>query len=371
MQATKGQPAVVAALPFTASSHEHVEPAFTTTVVPGTSAQVLNPLDIPASGYLRAVFLEITAAGGTGGTIAADGPWNLFQQIHLHDVNGGKMFGPLDGYATFIANLVGGYQNFFGVQAWYVGTAPNPKFYLRIPVEITRKNGFGSLANQSTASEYKLDLTINTIANMFSVAPSPLPTYTIRGWLEAWTLPAPQDSRGNVQSQTPPLLGSGQYWSSRIQSGIMAGENTVRLARVGNYLRSLVYIARNNSGVRDDTVFPDPVRFDWDGITIRRQSQNYMKAEYAEKVGTAAGPGITLPTGVFVVPFNHGGPYSTVGNEEPDLWLPTTGASRIEINGVSATAGSVQEIVNDVAPVEQAAAERYQVPNDTGTLVNA
>jgi hypothetical protein len=278
------------------------------------------------------------------------------------------MFGPLDGYAAFIANLVGGYGNTnmssSAFNPWYVGTAPNPAFAIRIPVEISRKNGFGALANQSTASEYKLDLVVNTIANMFSVAPSPVPAFTIRGWLEAWTLPAPQNSRGQLQSQVPPLLGSGQYWSSRVQSAILAGQNTVRLTRVGNYLRTLTYIARNGSGVRDDTVFPDPVRFDWDGITIRNQSQRYMKQEFSNLAGG------NLPTGVFVIPFNHGGPTSLLGNEEPDLWLPTTGASRIEVNGISATAGSIQEIVNDVAPVEQSAAERYQVPNDTGTLSN-
>lgn len=364
--AAAAQQQAIPALPFTASSHEHIEPAFTFTVTPGSAAQAINPLDVPASGYLRAIYLEVVATGGSGGTIAADGPWNLFQSIHLHDVNGGKLYGPLDGYAAFISNLIGGYSNIHNpatAAPWYVGTAPNPAFAIRIPVEIARKNGFGSLANQSTASEYKLDLVINSLANMFSAAPSPVPTYTVKGWLEAWTTPAPQNSRGQMQSQVPPLLGSGQYWSSRVQSAILAGENTVRMTRVGNYLRTVAYIARNGSGVRDDTVMPDPIRWDWDGITIRRMSQRYSKQEFAEK----ASP---LPAGVFVLPFNHGGEAGRIGNEEPDLWIPTSGASRIEINGISATAGSIQEIVNDVAPVEQSAAERYQVPNDTGTLAN-
>lgn len=366
--AHNSQPAVMTALPFVASSHEHVEPAFTVTVTPGAAAQQLNPIDIPASGYFRYLFLEVVAAGGTGGTIDADGPWNIFQSIHLHDVQGGKIFGPMDGYAAYIANLLGGYSGRPNPvdSPWYVGTSPNPAFYLRIPLELARKNGLGSLANQSSASEYKLDIAINTLAAAFSVAPSPVPTYTIKGWLEAWTLPALTNNRGQLQSQVPPLLGTGQVWTSRTQQGIAVGDNTLRSTRVGNYWRLIAWIARNSSGVRANNVFPDPLSWTWDGTTIRKMSQNYMRQEVYEKLRGA----VTLPTGVFALLFNTANESASVGNEDPDLWLPTSGTSRIEIQGTAAAAGSWQELINDVAPIEEDVALRAQTPNATGTLVS-
>lgn len=366
-QQRQSQPATIPAAPFVASAHEHVEPAFTSTVTPTAALQQLNPIDIPAYGYIRNILLEVVGAGGTGGTIAADGPWNLFQQITLQDVNGANIYGPLDGYAAYVTNLLGGYafRNNPVDSPWFVGTAPNPAFYLRIPVEISHSNGLGALANQNSAANYKLTLAINTTAAMFSVAPSPLPTFTIRGWLEAWTLPAPQDNRGRPQAQVPPLLGTGQYWSSRLQSGIVVGANTIPWTRLGNYIRMAAFIARDGTGARNSGSFPDPFQFNWDGMQIRNQSQRYNQQELYEKIGGL----VTMPAGVFAVPFNHGGPVATIGDEDPDLWLPTTQSSRISIDGVAAVAGSVQVLTNEVAPIEQNQANRYVAPNADVTLV--
>lgn len=351
-------------LPFVASAHEHTEPAFSLTVTPGAAVQNINPLDIPASGYFRSLFIEVAASGGVGGTGAADFPWNLIQSIGLQEVNGSTIMSPIDGYALYIANVVGGYAytNDPAQAPFHVGSSPNPVFYLRVPVEIAAKDGLGALANQNAAAQYKLSLAINTLAAAFSVAPGTPPTLTIKGWLEAWTLPAPQDNRNRPQAQVPPLLGTGQYWSQTTRS-VLVGSNTLGITRVGNYLRALVFIARDGTGARNSAVFPDPFRFNWDGNMIHNASQRYMQQMFREKVN---GP-FTLPAGVFVLPFNHV-TTGRMGNEDPSLWLPTTDSSRLELDGNSATAGSIQTLVNEVAPVEVNQAERYQFPNQTGAV---
>jgi hypothetical protein len=350
-------------LPFTASAHEHTEPAFTLSSAVGAATVQFNPQDVPAYGFIRHLFLEVSCTGGTGGTIAADGPWNLIQSLTLQDVNGANIVGPIDGYGLYLANLIGGYapnQNPANAP-WYVGTSPNPSFYLRVPVEISKSNGLGALANQNASANYKLSITLNTLAAGFSVAPSPVPTVTIRGWLEAWTLPAPNDSRGRPQSQVPPLLGTGQYWSQRTQS-VLVGNNTVGLTRVGNYIRNLVFVARDASGVRSDAVFPDPMQFNWDGMQIHNASQRYLQQYFFEKLVGA----VTRPTGVFVLPFNTGGQDDRAGNDPPDLWLPTSQSSRLEVAGNSAAAGSIQVYTNEIAPVETDQGERYQFGNASG-----
>lgn len=366
MQGT-AQPAVVPALPFVASSHEHVERAFDVTVTPSTAAVTnIGPFDIPAYGYFRYLLLEVTATGGSTGTLNADAPWDFFQQLMLQDVNGSNIFGPMDGYAAYVANLLGGYSPRSNPvdSPWFVGTAPNPKFYLRIPLEISRHDALGSLANQNSAANYKFSAIVNPTTAIASVAWGTIPAFRIQGWLEAWTLPAQADNRGRRQAQTPPLLGSGQYWSSRLQAGLVVGANTIPMTRLGNYIRMLAFIARDASGVRQDTVFPDPFQFNWDGMTIRNQSQNYASQDLYEKtMGT-----VVRPTGVFCLPFNHGGPEATFGNEDPDLWLPTTQSSRISVDGTVAVAGSVQVLTCEVAPVEQDQTQRYITPNADSSL---
>jgi hypothetical protein len=357
-------PAAIPALPFTASAHEHTEPAFTLTVTPGTGVQVQNPIDIPAYGYIRHIFLEVSAVGGVGGTGNPDYPWNILSSINLADVNGANIYGPLDGYAAYVTNLLGGYSAdpLLTNAPGFVGSAPNPVFYLRIPVEISHKDGLGSLSNQNSAANYKLNLAVNTIAATTSAAYTTPPVITIRGWLEAWTLPSATDGRGRPQAQVPPMLGTGQLWTQRTQS-ILVGSNTVSMTRVGNLIRLLGIVTRDGTGARVDTVFPDPASLNWDGMTIHNASQRYLKNRVFEQVQGKAT--FTWPAGVWAFLFNTGGADQSVGNESPDLWLPTTQSSRLEIVGTSAVAGTAQILTNEVSPVEQDQTERYMEHSST------
>lgn len=352
------------ALPFTASAHEHVELAATLTVTPTTAVQQLNPIDIPASGYFRSLFIEIVAAGGAGGTLAADGPWNIISSLALKDVNGSHIISPIDGYALYCANLFGGFDfnNNLANVPWYSGSAPNPAFGLRVPVEVIARDGLGALANQNSAANYKLEMAINSIAGQASVAYTTAPVFTIRVWYEGWTLPAAQSMRGEPQAQVPPLLGTGQYLNA-VTRPVVVGTNNTPVNRVGNLIRNLILIGRDVSGVRQDTVLPDMAELRWDGNAIFTSSVRYLKAYAMQKLAGA----VTFPTGVVVFPFSHL-LTGRMGNESPDLWLPTTQSTRLEVVGPSAVAGNIQLVVNDVAPVEQTQTERYQVPNDTGRL---
>lgn len=95
---------------------------------------------------------------------------------------------------------------------------------------------------------------------------------------------------------------------------------------------------------------------------IHNTSQRYMQDYFRSKVNGT----FTRPTGVFVLPFNHSD--GRMGNEDPVLWLPTMDTSRLEIDGVSAVAGSIEMLINEVAPVEVNQAQRYEFPNQTGAV---
>ena len=350
---------------FTAAAHEHTEPAYDRSFTLGTNQQ-FDSFDVPAYGYLRHILIQVDITGLAGGSGHEDSPWRAFAELTLLDVNGAAIFGPYDGFDTLIANIIGGYA--FNPDPRsdpdYNGTAPNYSFALRIPVEIAHNNGLGALANQNTAASLKVRMAINTLANIFSGAPSGTGVMRVRAWLEAWSQPAPTDAWGRPQELTPPRHGTTQYWT-KWEKDVSTGDNTIVLPRVGNLIRNLVFVFRNATPVRNTTNFPDPIRLKWEGEELFNNSR-YMNRKYlAERQNfNVAG----LPAGVFAFPFNHD-TMNKLGDDTPELWLPTIQSSRLELVGNFGAAGKVTVLTNDVAPVEVNQDERYSDASETGRPV--
>ena len=101
----------------------------------------------------------------------------------------------------------------------------------------------------------------------------------------------------------------------------------------------VVIIARNNTivagvGTRDDTVFPDPATLQWDANNLRQESRRGVIENMADKIVDLA----TRDAGVFFYSFAHS-ELGRAGDGPPSLWLATTQASRVELQGNSGTAG--------------------------------
>lgn len=362
-QPGQGAPAL-RPIPFTAAAHEHMEPCFVDAAgVIGAAQNQRQPIEVPAYGFLRHILLEVTLSGGSlgAGVLSQDFPFNILQQVMLSDVNGAPIFGPLDGFALLQANIWGGYgyRQDPRLDAGYDGTI-NGKFWLRIPVEISRHNGYGALANQNAAQSYKLQYTLNSNA-VFTTQPTTAPAVTVRSFIECWSQPNELDLAGRPQMREPVGHGTTQFWSGSSRATV-AGQNNIGFPRVGNLIRDWVIIARNAAGARVDTVFPDPFILQWDARNLHSQ---VTQATWIKKMMESIQAPAARDVGVFVFPFNtlvlgH------AGDEEPNLWLQTVQASRIELQGVTALAGSLQIITNDVAAVEVDPAERYVETSATG-----
>jgi hypothetical protein len=352
-------------VPFTAAAHEHTEPAITdATLALGAAQQVRGPFDVPAYGFLRNIFLEVSLSGGTlgAGALSADHPWNILQNISLLDVNGAPIFGPLDGYASLWANVMGGYafRQDPRLGPWFSNTI-NGKFWLRIPVEISRHNGYGALANQNAAAAYKLAWTLNTSTAAYSTAPTTPASVQVKAWLEAWSQPNAVDLTGRPQMREPIGHGTTQFWSSFTKAGLAAGNQNLLLPRVGNLIRNLIFICRDASGARVDTVMPDPLQIAWDARLLRNESQNYRTQNMMESIEAPS----VRDTGVFAFGFANSN-LGHAGDEDPNLWLPTVQATRLELDGSSAVAGSIQVVTNDIAPAEVRPDERFVENSTTG-----
>lgn len=353
-----------AVVPFVNASHEFTEPFYDSTFTLSTSQTQVGPVNVPANGYLGKIFIQVDMIGGTigSGTLSADYPYNVLQNITLSDVNGAPIYGPIDGYAALWTNIInaGAFRSDPRQNPDYSATLTNTRFSLRIPVEISHHDGLGCLANQNSAAAYQINFALNTLANLYPVLPTAAPQVRVRMLLEGWTLPNETDRAGRPQAQMPPAHGTTMF-HSQFQKPVVNGANTIQLVRMGNMIRYLLIIARNASNVRADNVFPDPVVFSWDARQILNDTQWYRKQITWERIPSVA----TMDAGVFVYAFNHSSE-NKVGDDSPTLWLSTVQATRMEFQGSSAAAGNLQIVTCDVAPAEVQPSERYVETSNTG-----
>lgn len=360
-----GPPPAMPVVPFTSAAHEHTEIAFDETIELTANPRALPPINVPAFGYFRHALIEVTTvtAGEQEGeaVTAEDFPWNIFQSIQIGDVNGAPIYGPLDGYAALWTSILGGYAGRPDPRQmpFYNGTFLTPSYLLRIPLEISHYDGFGSLANQNAAASYRVNLSVNGTGAL-STKIKKAPKIRVRVWIETWTLPNETDIAGRPQSEAPPMLDSAQYHSAFIKD-VPKGAMNAQFVRVGSLIRNVFVIARTAAGVRSDKVFPAPALLEWDARKIREDSQN-MQVELL----AASTPELkSRDTGVFAYLLDRS-TKNTVGDDSPALWLPTAQSTRMEIKGNNEEAGTLQIITNDVAPVAVQPNERYQEESRTG-----
>ena len=348
---------------FTRASLEKFEPFADTSTQLTAATQALTPIEVPAVGYLRGIYLYITAASGADdGTpdvaAAADSPWNLISELALKDVSGGNLFGPVNGFDLFLINKWGAYANsanpLYSPVYSAVDVNGNFSYVLYIPAEIVARNAFGSLINQNATNPYRLHITLAAAASLYDAVPgTTLPTIRVRAYISAWAKPSANDPAGNPQEQLPPGMGTTQYWTKSVIATAV-GENTLSLPRKGNYIRTLILTQRDDSGVREGADLPaDSVRVVIDGYEKENLPPALIRHLMQQRYGYDDLEAVTAADddeGVLVYPFSHdwdGKPGSELG----DLWMPTAMASRLEINGTwQNTVGTLEVLTNDIAP---------------------
>ncbi|HZP28433.1 MAG TPA: hypothetical protein VFC99_05740 [Acidimicrobiia bacterium] len=357
-------PAAPAALvPFVRASRQHEEPFIDLTNTLGASTIAVSPQDIPAYGYLRSVLILVegtTTSNAAAVTFAADGPFNVLSDFALTDVNGQPIVGPFSGYELMLINKYGGYARRhdpriveFLATTGSGGSGGSFRFLLRVPVEINPATGFGALANMNAAATYKLRFTLNTSAAPYGTAPTNPPSVRVRCWQEAWAQPAQTNLRGQQQATSPPASGTTQYWSLASYA-LSAGTTRVQLSRVGNLVRNLILVFRDNSNVRQDANFPDPLQFYWDSRLIFNRGMRVNKGFAAERYDLQVADGtfdqaLALDAGVMPIDFTSGDDGSA-GFESGNLYIPTVQSSRLEFLGTF-SAGTLQVLTNDIAPL--------------------
>lgn len=368
----KNDQRVMPTVPFIRASAKHREPTgIDTSKLLTTSDQDLGVFDIPAYGYVRNLVILVTASGGTGGapavTATESGVFAALKNIYLTEPNGAVISQFDTGYQLYLANKFGGYGHVVGADpkadpqfsdlgATFTGFT----YMLRIPVELNVRDGLGSLPNQNAAATFKLRMSLAKVADVVTgTLPTTLPTVRVRVYLEAWDQPE-ISSAGATNQVTPPAMNTTQFWSSQTYN-VNAGNNTIRLTRVGNYIRDLIFTLRRAGTSRangeTDLMAADPVYLYLDTRPLDIIEPNnwrntmYQRSGYGSRVNTTASvadAGKGLENGVRVYDFMHEFD-GTYGHENRDLWLPTLGSTRLEVQFNAANAGTLEVLTNDVA----------------------
>lgn len=359
-QTSRADKAPAALVPFTRAAYEHVEPFHDSSAQLGAASIAQSPIDIPAVGYARAVVLLVTLTGGAQGAAVVagkeDAPFSVLDEIVIRDVNGVPIVGPVNGYEAFLKqkwlpNTEWGCDPRASVVYSGIDASGNATFLVRLPLEIGSRDGLGSLPNQNSASTYKLEFTRVASSTLYTTAPATtLPTVRVRAFLEAWTQPSGTDLRGRPQAVTPPALGTTQFIRHEVKA-ISSGENTLRLSRVGNLVRGLIFVLRTAAGARSDANWPDQLRVSLDSRQLLNLNKTYWQHLCYERYGFdgAIDAENGRDTGVYVLDFAHDFD-GRVGGELRDLYLPTTQGTRLELEGSFGAAGDLTVIYNDVRP---------------------
>jgi hypothetical protein len=303
------------------------------------------------------VTVTATAAGGASGAVQPDGPFNFFTNVAVKQPNGQTMYQVSSGYHSGMIQKYGYYRAESDPRADppFAYSATTATFAFRIPFELDLRDALGALPNKDAAAPFSLELTANSLSNVFGAIASS-PTFTVEAWLEAYDQP-PSVLNGAPVDTTPPNMNTLQRWTEQ-NITITPGSFDARVRKLGNYVRMLIPILRTSSGARTDADWPDPAQIVLDEDT----KDNISKANWQRWVWEMYGygpAGSTVDsftaglsgrdTGIYPVPYHVDG---RSADENANLYLPTIESEDYLIRGQNwgASAAKISCLVCEVLP---------------------
>lgn len=309
---------VVAARPFVTGTRTLESEVYNQTVTQSTSTQTLTPYEFQVDGYLSGALIRVTAttAGNSAATaFQADGPFSVLQSVIVEDIGGKQVLGPLDGWKLYVLNRFGGFvyqadakaNGVYTVTTGSGATGGSYRFVLRVPIQVRRRDAMGSLPNRNASATFKLKLTINTSATVYSTAPTAAASINVQIQQHGWATSDNRDYKGNAVSPTPNGVGSLMYTDvETIQ--LSSGSFNQRMSTFGGLLRVLIFELRDSTGSRAQGESDFPSLFEMEIDKVKTFSRSPLTWEYqmsedwglnasAEATATAN----TKPDGIFVL----------------------------------------------------------------------
>ncbi len=369
---------VAGGIRFTVASRPQRRFSNTQTVSNFTSSGSFQPIQLPATGFVRKLSLYFTAtasfASGAA-VVAGDGPWNLINGITVTDATGQPIQQPVSGYNQYLINkyLSFGSMENTNIPRAYAnpqigpefafsgsGTAGAATFRLDIDFEQDYNSGYGCIPNLDSNASLQLKIDYAPYTNAFTGTTPSAATLSVRVEQHYW---APVGANvGGVAAMTQPV-GFGDYVETRYETQTVSAsaENTVQLTNRGGLVKGIIAVSRA-AGVRTALTAGSNVGLLLDnnpideGITLEsqydtlRRTYGYIGTDLTTAytpltAGTLPG----LDRGVMVWPF---GTYS--GGR--DSWLVTRVGSLLQVKLTPGASATTLEVITQLAQVKDAGA---------------
>ncbi len=293
-------------------------------------ATITNPLS-SAPGYLKGLYVTVTASGGTGtaAIASADAPYNVLQFVQLKDPWGTPIVN-VDGWS--LAQVINPYSGQCGLLAAMnpaslpsftaLSTAGNFQFKVYIPLEATKGYGCMSIGNSSVMPT--LFIQYAPAATVYATLPTGVPTLAI-------TVDEDYYDVDPTYPVEPPGNGTSLQWSIATgNQSIGSGSSTrVQLPHTGGYLTLLGLILRDSTGARIDGYnTAGRLRVYLDGVP----QYDMTWFEWLDLIFIKAGGGMARPTGVVPVQFKTSLSQLNLGLLDTlEQSLQTTPGTQIEV----------------------------------------
>lgn len=364
-QQTKGKEQPPTALrPFLTGTQAVEQQSYDETETLLTGTQTLRTYYVRTDGFLADLYVEVvaTTAGNSAATaFKADAPWNIVQSISFNDTTNKPVIGPFSGWDLKTWNKYGGFafsadpaENpaSYSVTTGSGATGGSFKIMLRIPLQFVAREALGALPNTSNQTVYSVDITLNSIANVYSTAPTNAPSVRVRIHQDGYRESAGTDIQGNATQTTPPALGAVQY-CRKFSNEISAGAQNFRLSPWEGMTRLLAFVLRDSAEARTDADWPDPLRVHYDNNVPYNRLASIWKHKMVERYGLtgALDAANGRDSGVFVLPF-HTDWGLQPGQEGRYAYMPVSAGTSIAWDGTVGGSGNhkLETIVNYINP---------------------
>lgn len=351
--------------PFVAGTRRVDKSTYDQTRALTSSTQDLPTYEADPNGFLRGMYLLVectTAANAAAVTFSANGPFNVLDTVVFNDVNNKPIIGPMSGFDLYLCVKYGGYAFFddarqstqYSATSGAGATGGSFSFVLPLPIEISRRDGLGSLTNKSASSTFDVTIRLAANANVYGVAPTTAGNVRVRIQQYGWMDPNPTDMRGRPVAQNPPANGTTQFWAKQSYT-VNSGAFNIRLQGLDSLIRNLLFVLVDNAGSRTqgDADFPDPFNLQYETTQpiarIKRIWQHMIGESYGY-IGAVDAPG-GRDAGVY--PESYAYDFSdSPGNESRLGYLPASSATNLAANGTIGGTGThtLYVLVNKVIP---------------------
>ena len=361
---------------FTVASRPQRRFSQTQTVSNLAGSTSFQPIQLPATGFVRKLSMLFTASvtsASAGAVVTGDGPWNLINGITVTDATGQAIQQPIAGYNQYLVNKYlsfGSMENTNIPRAWqnphagsdyaYSSTATTgtATFRLDIDFEQDYNSGYGCIPNLDSNASLQLKIDVAPYSNAFSGTTVSAATLSVRVAQYYW---APVGATvGGVAAMTQPV-GFGDYVETRYETQtVSAGsENLVSVTNRGGLIKGMIAVSRA-AGVRtavtaganlgmllDNNAIDEGIPIE-EHFDFLRRAYGYIGTDLTTSYAPlTAGTLPGLDRGVVVWPFG-----AESGGR--DSWLATRVGSLFQFKFTPGASATSLEIITQLAQVKDA-----------------